>query len=198
MEELAPEQVDAIRAIGDRVREESLHHDVCQIAERVRASQNAELYRRLRRSTVPTPDPDTGRYVYVEVDAATVAHEVRHAADLAVAFATFQLGLPSLPTVRWFTPETDADRAYVARYGRRDWSHITNAHKIAGCCLRDGAVWLSADLTARRVIRTAAHEVRHLAQDPDACPGANEIDALTYERQAQEAIRAHLSHRTTA
>lgn len=157
--------------------------DVVLIRDRLAAAEVASLYRAFRADVRPVRDPaEGGKFVYAEVDAVTVDPTVAEAGRLAAAWAARDLGLPTTPGVRWFAPETDADRAHVVRWGRRDWAASAWPEAVVGWCTpTTREVWLAADLNVLDVARTAAHEVRHLAQPDEMAPADAEADARAYE-----------------
>lgn len=192
MTDLSVETLAELRSIGDRFAAAQLE-EVRQIRDRLAEAEVASLYRSYRLGTKATRDPAMGgKFVYAEVSLATVSPEVRRAAARAVAWAVKDNSLAFQPEVGWFVPENDGDRAYVARWGQRDWRWSAKAYRIDGWCVPAlGQLWLSAGIPMLGVIRTAAHEVRHLSQD-DPYSAVAERDARAYEDRVEGAICAQV------
>lgn len=192
MRNLSPETLADLREIGDRLAAAQLA-EVRRIRDRLAEAEVAALYRAYRLGTQATRDPAMGgKFVYAEVEPATVSPEVRRAAALAVSWAVKDTLLDFQPEVGWFVPENDGDRAYVARWGQREWRWSAKAYRVDGWCVPDlGQVWLSAGIPMLGVIRTAAHEVRHLSQD-DPYSALAERDARAYEDRVEGAICAQV------
>lgn len=85
-----------------------------------------------------------------------------------------ELGV-DLPLLRWFGPETAAERDYAAQHGERDWPAFATDENVRGAWQKGyRTVWIAADLSPRNVIATVAHEVAHAA-------GGDEDAAQAYE-----------------
>lgn len=182
-----------LRAIGDRLAADQLA-EVHSIRARVTEAEIAALYRAFRAGIQPVNDLAMGgRFVYAEVGSATVAPQAREAAARALAWAVKDNALGYVPELHWFVPESPGDRSYVARWGRRDWRFKAWPWRVDGWCSQAlGEVWLGADLPLLGVIRTTAHEVRHLAQPDAASTEENEADARAYEDRVEGAICAEV------
>ena len=192
MTDLSVETLAELREIGDRYAAARLE-EVRQLRDRLAEAEVASLYRSYRLGTQATRDPAMGgKFVYAEVAPVTVSPDVREAAARAVAWAIKDNSLAYEPELRWFVPESDGDRAYVARWGHRDWRSSAWPDQVFGWCTPVlGEVWLSAGLSMLSTIRTAAHEVRHLSQD-DPYSTLAERDARAYEDQVEGAICAQV------
>lgn len=192
MSGLTDEMLAELREIGDHFAATQLV-EVRRIRDRLAEAEVASLYRAYRLGTQATRDPAMGgRFIYAEVAPGTVSPEVRKAAALAVSWAVKDTLLDFQPEVGWFVPENDGDRAYVARWGQRDWRWSAKAYRVDGWCVPAlGQVWLSAGIPMLDVIRTAAHEVRHLSQD-DPYSALAERDARAYEDRVEGAICAQV------
>lgn len=170
---------------------DELMAELVEIGERLRQREMCEMFRMLRKGEAVPDEAAGGLYVYAEVAAHTIAADVRKAADEAVTWSVADRLLEVRPSLRWFAPETAADRAYVARYGARDWAYTTHKRQLDGFAHRRlSEVWLSASLDARSARRVAAHECRHLDQHAEMCSYAAEAEARYYEDRAEEKMRA--------
>lgn len=181
-----------LREIGDRLAAAQLA-EVRRIRDRLADAEVAALYRAYRLGGEATRDPAMGgKFVYAGVEPGTVSPELRKAAAVAVSWAVKDTLLDFQPEVGWFVPENDGDRAYVARWGQREWHWSAQAYRVDGWCVPAlGQVWLSAGIPMLGVIRTAAHEVRHLSQD-DPYSALAESDARAYEDRVEGAICAQV------
>lgn len=168
--------------------EEAVDLEVLTIRERLRNAEIAAMYRLFYLDLPEEPDPRTGQFHYAEVGPAAVPTEVRVAVARAVRWASDDLLLPVTPAVLWFVPETDADRAHVARYGVRDWDGVSARRRIDGLTHPGdrSVIWIRATLPATRAVLIAAHECRHLEQHPDN--PTNEVDATRYAHRVSERI----------
>lgn len=166
---------------------------VKDIAARLEAAEITNLYRQFHLSGEAVQDPSMGgKYVFADVAESCVDATLRVAVHKAVRWATGDLLLGAVPTVRWFVPESEADRAHVRRWGVRDWDFISNRKLLDGYTFRGQAladpalVWINATLTPARAIAVAAHECRHLEQHPRMQDA--EADACEYEARVRRRI----------
>lgn len=99
---------------------------------------------------------------------------VEHAAWAALKVCSRDLGI-DLPLLRFFAPETPAERRYADVHGDRDWPYFVTDEKVLGAYQPAfKTVWIARDLRADRLIEIVAHEVRHAA-------GGDEDEARTYQ-----------------
>lgn len=162
----------------------SLMAEIVAIGERLRRREVLDLYRAYRVSAEVADEAMGGRFVYAQVDASTVAEEVRQTAQEALEWAVADQLMSYMPAVVWFAPETDGDRDYVGRFGARDWRYITSRKRLRGQCQPPHPeVWLNATLSPADACRTAAHECRHLDR-----PDQGEWAVLDYEDRAERKI----------
>lgn len=175
----------------ERAELEAIASNLVNLDRRIAESDVATLYRALLASP-DALDPAVGRYFYGEVAPACVDPCVREAAEKAVAWCVNDdLVLDYVPSIRWFMPESDLDRAYVVRWQARDWGHVSTKRQIRGCTVHgSNEIWLRADLSIAKVVETAAHEVRHLADEPGTSSGQSELDAHWYEERMGGRLRA--------
>lgn len=100
---------------------------------------------------------------------------VEDAARALTSVFAAELGIEQPRAVRFFSPETAGERAYIAERGVRDWPGFDAPVDLNGYCDRAGReVWIHADLPFVEALAVLAHEIRHLA------PGGDEAAAYAY------------------
>ncbi len=94
--------------------------------------------------------------------------DVRQAAELALKACWGWMGAPWPMEIRWVTEETEQERAYVKRWGVRDWESVSCSQKFCGLAsAADTKIYVVAGRDAWQTIRTVAHELRHVLQLTD-------------------------------
>lgn len=121
-------------------------------------------------------------YVVLEDLSLSVDEGVRAAAQAGRAFASRHLGIRP-PGMRFYLPENDTDRAYVAKYGVRDWPSFAAPDQDGHADRSTHTIGVRADIEPQLAAEVAAHECLHLAQPGDDSD-AEEADALAYGRWA--------------
>jgi len=124
---------------------------------------------------------DAERHFYAECEPPAPAYE--HAAWGVLRTCAAELGT-DLPLLRWYRPETTAEKRHAQKHGARDWVHFDTPVPARGLYARDvRTVWILADLDRKTMLSTVAHEVAHAA-------GGGEDEAQRYEQRWAENLPA--------
>jgi hypothetical protein len=101
---------------------------------------------------------------YCEVTTGIDPHK-RQAAEALARWCARDLGLDPPPILRWFEEEGEEERAYVARYGVRDWEGFAKITRHNGLARKtQGDAWVHAGLPFHTTLNVVAHELRHHKQ----------------------------------
>ena len=187
---MTPEERAEVKAIYDRLFEDLAREELGQIKERLDTLETIEgLHRRFRSCQSHTPDSD-GVWRYTEVyDEATLFEESVRAARIGAGMAAYELGVPTVPTVKWVAPESPMEREYAERWSREWLSHPSD-RQIRGFMYPSmpEVIYLRADLAPTEAFLVAAHEVSHVADALSPTPvdwDESETRARAYARRAR-------------
>lgn len=108
---------------------------------------------------------------YVPVDEGLILDRwpnVAAAADVALGFMVEALGIPWPMKILWIRPESGAERAYIRRYGCRDWEASTYDEPVRGSTTRlSDKIMVLAGMSPRDTLLTIGHELAHVLQPAD-------------------------------
>lgn len=140
----------------------------------------------------------TEEYWYQEAELSEVPLNLRQAAEKTIKFCKQYLGLPAIEIIwmrkvsEWERGFAKLDKIFSRACGKRPntfESDIQIAGQVRG--FTDGLIWVSLDLSPDEVIKTVAHEARHLFQLQKYRPpftqqerDFSEKDAVEFERLA--------------
>ena len=120
-----------------------------------------------------------------------VDESVRKGAEAGRNFASVHLGLEPLPAMRFYTPETPAERAYRREYGVVEWLSFKGSAWNGHADKWTKTIGVRADIAPRLALEVAAHEVFHLTQ-PKGDAGRDiereEADAQAYGQWVSDAL----------
>jgi hypothetical protein len=123
----------------------------------------------------------------------SVGHSVVDPVQRQLALATLYesaelLGIDPAPALQFFDVETDGERAYFERYGRRDWEHFPGDPRLMGLYVEPtNEVWIRRGLSPVDTVTTVAHEVRHAVRD-DQSRELREHDADVFAEAVEAAF----------
>ena len=118
-----------------------------------------------------------------------VDDDVRKGAEAGQFFATVHLGLKELPPMRFYTPETPAERAYRKEYGCVEWLSFKTSKGYNGFADQSAkTIAVRADIEASLAVEVAAHEVLHLTQAKGDDQDVSEAAAKAYGEWVRDAL----------
>lgn len=142
-----------------------------------------------RFTLAPSPGTQTGQGSarFSIIPDACVYCGDRKAAEIALAFARKDLGLPPV-AIRWFVPEMVADK----QYGVKDGCVFENAANLLGTIdtKTDDVIYIRAyDVTVSQIEKAALHEAYHIMQFQTDSFASRELLEHRAEEYAKEAMR---------